>query len=45
MAKKQLVDLVNSMKKSGIKIGFTKPKSQLTVLIQQSNKLTTTTSH
>jgi len=33
------------MKKSGIKIDFAKPRSHLTVLIQQRNKLTTTTSH
>ncbi len=43
MAKKQLVDLVNKMKKSGIKISFTKPRSQFSVAIQQNNKLTTTT--
>ncbi|WP_445487107.1 hypothetical protein [Niallia sp. 03133] len=45
MAKKQLVDLVNRMKKSGIKISFTKPKSQYIVPIQQNNKLTSYTSH
>lgn len=28
MAKKQLVELVNSLKKSGIQISFTKPRSQ-----------------
>ncbi|MFT8323672.1 MAG: hypothetical protein ABF649_22805, partial [Bacillus sp. (in: firmicutes)] len=45
MSKKQLVDLVNKMKKSGIKISFTKPKSQYIVPIQQNNKLTSSTSH
>jgi len=45
MAKKQLVDLVNKMKNSGIKISFTKPKSQFLVPLQQSSKLTSSTSH
>lgn len=45
MAKKQLVELVNKMKKSGIKISFTKPKSQYLVPIKQSNNFTSSTTH
>ncbi|MDE5051908.1 hypothetical protein NDK25_05705 [Niallia taxi] len=45
MARKQLVDLVNKMKKSGIKISFTKPRSHLIVPIRQSTKLKSSTTH
>lgn len=37
MAKKQLVDLVNRLKESGIKVSVTKPKSEFFSL-QQNEK-------
>ncbi len=39
MPKKQLVDLVNSLKKSGIKIGFTKPKSNILQVLHRPQNL------
>lgn len=39
MAKQQLIDLVNQLKKSGINISFTKPKSAFLQIIQQAEKL------
>ncbi|AGX04364.1 MULTISPECIES: hypothetical protein [Bacillaceae] len=43
MAKKQLVDLVNRLKKSGIKISFTKPKSDYLLHINQAGKISSST--
>ncbi len=40
MAKKQLVDFVNRLKESGIKVSVTKPKSEFFSL-QQSEKHST----
>lgn len=40
MAKKHLVDLVTRLKKSGIKISFTKPRSKFSVQIPKRNQLT-----
>jgi len=39
MAKKQLVDLVNRLKKSGIKVSFSKPRSKTLILINQNKNL------
>ncbi|WP_275411182.1 hypothetical protein [Bacillus sp. B15-48] len=44
MANKQLIDFVNRLKKSGIKISFTKPKSEFYSL-QQNDKRPTINSH
>lgn len=39
MAKKPLIDLVNRLKGSGIKVSFSKPRPQSLLVIQQANKL------
>lgn len=39
MPKKQLVDLVNRLKNSGIQIGFTKPKANILNILQPAQKL------
>ncbi len=38
MAKKQLTDLVNKLKKAGIKVSLTKPKSNYLLSLQQLKK-------
>ncbi|WP_257958830.1 MULTISPECIES: hypothetical protein [Bacillus] len=38
MAKKQLIDFVNQLKKSGIKVSFTKPKSEFFSLKQNAKE-------
>ncbi|WP_269748492.1 hypothetical protein [Robertmurraya korlensis] len=42
MAKKQLIDLVNRLKGSGIKVSFSKPRPQSMLLLQQQAKLSST---
>jgi hypothetical protein len=44
MAKKQLVDIVNRLKESGVKVSLTKPKSEFFSL-QQNKEHTTVSSH
>ncbi|MFS0638285.1 hypothetical protein AB1K84_20475 [Mesobacillus foraminis] len=44
MAKQQLVDFVNRLKESGIKVSFTKPRSQFFSL-EQTKKHPTVNSH
>ncbi|WP_275670908.1 hypothetical protein [Bacillus mesophilum] len=41
MAKKQLVELVNRLKKSGIKVSFTKPRTQAILSLHASKTLPT----
>ncbi|MFE8699482.1 hypothetical protein ACFYKX_02470 [Cytobacillus sp. FJAT-54145] len=43
MAKKQLIDLVNRLKNSGIKVSFTKPRPKSLIALQQHEKLTSST--
>ncbi|CAM3640639.1 MULTISPECIES: hypothetical protein [Cytobacillus] len=43
MAKKQLVDLVNRLKQSGIKVSFSKPRSKTLILINQNKNLSSST--
>lgn len=43
MAKKQLIDLVNRLKGSGIKVSFSKPRPKTILLLQQQAKLSSTT--
>jgi pyridoxine 5'-phosphate synthase PdxJ len=38
MAKKQLTELVNKLKKAGIKVSLTKPKSNYLMTLQQIAK-------
>ncbi|WP_180953500.1 hypothetical protein [Bacillus sp. T33-2] len=45
MAKQQLVDFVNRLKESGIKVSFTKPKSQFFSLQQNEKHPSTVNSH
>ncbi|WP_256233925.1 hypothetical protein [Bacillus sp. EB600] len=42
MAKKQISELVNKLKKAGIKASLTKPKSNYLLSLQQSKNCTTT---
>jgi hypothetical protein len=35
MASKQLIELVNGLKKSGIQISFTKPRSKISLFLQE----------
>ena len=39
MAKEELIELVNRLKKAGIKISFTKPKSHYIFLLEKEEKL------
>ncbi|WP_313799320.1 hypothetical protein [Cytobacillus sp.] len=43
MAKKQLVELVTRLKKAGINVSFTKPRSKMLISLPQNKRLTTTT--
>ncbi|MEK3990680.1 MULTISPECIES: hypothetical protein [Robertmurraya] len=43
MAKKQLIDLVNRLKGSGIKVSFSKPRPKSILLLQQQAKLSSST--
>ncbi|WP_260630955.1 hypothetical protein [Bacillus sp. S/N-304-OC-R1] len=43
MAKKQLVDLVNRLKKAGINVSFTKPRSKMIIAFPQNKRLSSTT--
>lgn len=45
MAKKQLVEFVNRLKESGIKVSFTKPKSEFFSLKHAEKRPTTVNSH
>ena len=36
MASKQLIELVNRLKQSGIQISFTKPRSKISLYLQES---------
>ena len=36
MASKQLIELVNRLKKSGIQISFTKPRSKISLYLKES---------
>lgn len=45
MAKKQLVDFVDRLKESGIKVSFTKPKSEFFSLQKTEKHPTTVNSH
>ena len=36
MASKQLVELVNRLKQSGIQISFTKPRSKISLFLQET---------
>ncbi|MCD4838780.1 MULTISPECIES: hypothetical protein [Neobacillus] len=38
MAKKQLIELVNKLKKAGIKVSLTKPKSNYHLSLKQINQ-------
>lgn len=39
MPSKQLVDLVNRLKKSGIQISFTEPRSKISIYLQEKSDL------
>ncbi|MCQ6276173.1 hypothetical protein JMM81_14690 [Bacillus sp. V3B] len=39
MPSKQLVDLVNRLKKSGIQISFTEPRSKISIYLQEKPDL------
>jgi hypothetical protein len=39
MPSKQLVDLVNRLKKSGIQISFTAPRSKISIYLQEKTDL------
>ncbi|WP_302053217.1 hypothetical protein [Bacillus sp. FJAT-29790] len=43
MAKKQLVELVNRLKKAGINVSFTKPRSKMLIAFPQNKRLSSTT--
>jgi hypothetical protein len=43
VAKKQLVDLVNRLKKAGINVSFTKPRSKMLLALPQNKRLSSTT--
>lgn len=45
MAKKQMIDFVNRLKESGIKVSFTKPKSEFFSLQKAEKHPTTANSH
>ena len=45
MAKKKLVDVVNRLKRSGIKVSLTKPKSEFFSLEKNEKHTTTVNSH
>jgi hypothetical protein len=40
MASKQIIELVNRLKKSGIQISFTKPRSKISLYIQENSTIT-----
>ncbi len=42
MAKQQLIELVNRLRASGIKVSFTKPKSHYLILLEREQKLSST---
>ncbi|WP_275950861.1 hypothetical protein [Cytobacillus citreus] len=43
MAKKQLVELVNRLKKAGINVSFTKPRSKMLIAFPQNKSLSSST--
>lgn len=43
MPKKQLIELVNRLKNSGIQISFTKPRPEILQALQNNKKLSSST--
>lgn len=42
MAKQQLIDLVDRLKKSGVKVSLTKPRSKLMIVLKQQDNFSIT---